>query len=51
VKCGDVKAKIEHPPHWHVVSAEGIVWAQGECSGYPTPTDLGTAPGRDEESS
>lgn len=33
--CPDVKDKVPHPTHWHMVSADNIVVAQGQCSGYP----------------
>lgn len=32
--CPDVKNKVTHPSHWHVVKADNIVIAQGECSGF-----------------
>lgn len=30
VRCSNKEA---HEPHWHVIRAEGITWAQGNCDG------------------
>lgn len=38
MRCPRALADEPHPPHWHIVRADGITVAQGQCGGVPPRT-------------
>lgn len=39
--CPDYSNKVPHGTHWHVIRADNITIAGGQCPGYEEETDDG----------